>query len=86
MLWVYSPTGYGDDFVAWLEAISNGNPHLITLAFGVLFPVVHSGMASLRAAGERVVGARAWRVLFACASLPLSYSWIVYFIAHAHDG
>ena len=32
------------------------------------------------------MGARAWRVVFASCSLPLAYSWIVYFIAHAHDG
>ncbi len=33
-----------------------------------------------------MVGARAWRVIFAFPSLCLAYSWITYFIAHSHDG
>jgi len=87
VLWVYPPTGYGDDFVHFLETdVAHGNPHLVTLAFGAIFPVVHSGLAALRPAGERLVGARAWRVIFAFPSLCLSYSWIAYFVAHAHDG
>jgi zeta-carotene isomerase len=86
VLWIYSPTGYGDDFLAWLDTLARGNSHLVTLAFGLIFPVVHSGLASLRSKGEQIVGARTWRVIFASASLPLAYSWIVYFIAHAHDG
>lgn len=86
VLWVYSPTGYGDDFVAGLESLCGGNSHLVTLAFGIIFPVVHSGLASLRPLGEKVVGARTWRVIFAFPSLCLSYSWITYFISHAHDG
>jgi len=86
VLWIYSPTGYGDDFVAALEALCGGNSHLVTLCFGILFPVVHSGLAALRSRAEPIVGARAWRVVFASASLPLAYSWIVYYIAHIHDG
>jgi len=86
VLWIYPVTGYGDDFVAWLERSCNGNSHLVTLAFGLIFPVVHSGLASARPFAERIVGARAWRVIFASCSLPLAYSWIVYYIAHAHDG
>ena len=31
-------------------------------------------------------GERLWRVIFAWCSLPLAYSWIVYYIAHVHDG
>jgi zeta-carotene isomerase len=87
VLWIYPPTGYGDDFVSFLENdVAHGNPHLVTLAFGVIFPIVHSGLASLRPFGEKIVGARTWRVIFAFPSLCLSYSWIVYFISHAHDG
>lgn len=86
VLWVYSPTGYGDDFLAFLETIAGGNPHLVTLIFGIIFPIVHSGLASLRPWGEQIVGARAWRVIFAFPSLCLSYSWITYFISHSHDG
>ena len=86
VLWVIPSTGYGDDFVAALEGIAGGNPHVVTLLFGLIFPLVHSGLASLRAYGEPLVGARAWRVLFAWCSLPLAYSWIVYFIGHIHEG
>lgn len=86
VLWIYSPTGYGDDFVAALESLCGGNSHLVTLAFGIIFPVVHSGLASLRPHAEKLVGARAWRVVFASCSLPLAYSWIVYYISHVHDG
>mmetsp|Transcript_18506 Transcript_18506/g.30286 ORF Transcript_18506/g.30286 Transcript_18506/m.30286 type:complete len:388 (+) Transcript_18506:113-1276(+) len=87
VLWIYPPTGYGDDFVSFLENdVAHGNPHLVTLAFGIIFPVVHSGLASLRPLGEKIVGARTWRVIFAFPSLCLAYSWIVYFISHAHDG
>ena len=86
VLWIYPPTGYGDDFVHFLETLARGNSHLVTLFFGVIFPIVHSGLAALRPAGERIFGARTWRVVFAFPSLCLAYSWIVYFIAHAHDG
>jgi zeta-carotene isomerase len=86
VLWIYPATGYGDDFLAWLEGAVGGNSHLVTLAFGLIFPAVHSGLASLRPYGERVVGKRTWRVIFAWPSLCLAYSWIMYFIAHAHDG
>lgn len=86
VLWIYSPTGYGDDFIAALESVCGGNSHLVTLCFGIIFPVVHSGLASLRPYATKVTGERLWRVIFASFSLPLAYSWIVYFIAHAHDG
>lgn len=86
VLWVYPATGYADDFLHSLETVTGGNSHLVTLAFGIIFPIVHSGLASARPFGERIFGARAWRVIFAFPSLCLSYSWITYFIAHAHDG
>mmetsp|Transcript_16491 Transcript_16491/g.29778 ORF Transcript_16491/g.29778 Transcript_16491/m.29778 type:complete len:397 (+) Transcript_16491:48-1238(+) len=87
VLWIYPPTGYGDDFVYFLETdLAHGNPHIVTLLFGIIFPIVHSGLASLRPYGEQLVGARTWRVIFAFPSLCLAYSWIVYFISHAHAG
>ena len=86
VLWIYPGTGYSDDFLATLEGIAGGNSHLVTLMFGIIFPIVHSGLASLRPYGEKVVGARVWRVIFAWPSLCLAYSWIVYFISHCHDG
>jgi zeta-carotene isomerase len=86
VLWIYSPTGYGDDFVAALEALCGGNSHLVTLSFGVLFPLVHSGLAALRPWARQYTGERLWRVIFASFSLPLAYSWIVYYVGHVHDG
>eukprot|EP00967_Tisochrysis_lutea_P146496 scaffold276652_cov36-Tisochrysis_lutea.AAC.1 len=86
VLWIYSPTGYGDDFLAALEAACGGNSHLVTLCYGIIFPIVHSGLASLRPYATKITGERLWRVIFASCSLPLAYSWIVYFISHAHDG
>ena len=58
VLWVSPATGYGDDFVAFLEARC-GDSHGVTLAFGLLFPVVHSGLAALRPLAEPVVAGRA---------------------------
>ena len=43
-------------------------------------------MAGLRPYAEEVVGARAWRVVFAVVSLPLALSCISYFINHCHEG
>lgn len=43
----------------------------------LIFATVHSGLASLRDMGEKVIGARAYRVLFAGVSLPLAVSTIV---------
>lgn len=86
ILWVLPSTGYGDDFIAVLERAAQGNPHTVTLLLGLIFPTVHSGLAALRTSGEKLVGARAWRVIFAFPSLCLAYSWIAYFISHSHDG
>ena len=49
VLWVYPPTGYGDDFTAYLESLTVGsnkmdsqaNSHGVTLLFGLIFPLVH---------------------------------------------
>lgn len=87
VLWVIPATGYSDDLIHTLDVhVAGGNSHLVTLSLGLIFPFVHSGLASLRPYGERVVGARMWRVIFAFPSLCLAYTWITYFIAHAHDG
>ena len=86
VLWIYPATGYGDDFVAALEQLCGGNSLGVTLCFGVIFPIVHSGLASLRPWARQFTGERLWRVVFASCSLPLAYSWIVYYIAHVHDG
>lgn len=42
-----------------------------------IFALVHSGLASLRDTGEKLIGERAFRVLFAGLSLPLAVSTVV---------
>lgn len=43
----------------------------------LIFAIVHSGLASLRDVGEKLIGERAFRVLFAGTSLPLAVSTVV---------
>ena len=50
------------------------------------FATAHSGLAALRPRGERLIGARAYRVLFALVSIPLATILIVYFFNHRYDG
>lgn len=45
----------------------------------LIFAGVHSGMASVRDTAEKVIGERAYRVLFAGLSLPLAVSTVVSF-------
>ncbi len=52
----------------------------------LVFVTVHSGLAALRPWGEERIGARAYRVLFALASLPLATILIIYFFNHRYDG
>ena len=60
--------------------------HGIMLALLLLFAIAHSGLAALRPWGEKIIGARAYRVLFALVSIPLASGLIIYFIAHRYDG
>lgn len=50
---------------------------VVMLIILFLFALVHSGLASLRGAGEKLVGERAYRVLYAASSLPLAVSAVV---------
>jgi len=67
-------------------------PSWLTPSHGIMaamlfgFALAHSGLASLRPRGEALMGARAYRVLFALVSLPLAVTLIVYFIGHRYDG
>lgn len=47
------------------------------LILTIIFAIVHSGLASLRDSGEKLIGERAFRVLFAGISLPLAVSTVV---------
>ncbi|KAI3421764.1 NnrU domain-containing protein [Psidium guajava] len=82
-----SPSGLGLG-KAFMDSVSglSDSPEVVMLLLTLIFAVVHSGLASLRDAGEKVMGARAYRVLFAGISLPLAVSTVVYFINHRYDG
>ena len=50
------------------------------------FALIHSGGAAIRASAEKLIGARAWRLLFAAASIPSAVLMIGWFLAHRYDG
>ena len=50
------------------------------------FAVIHSGGAALRVKAETIIGARAWRLIFAFASIPSAIILVGYFLAHRYDG
>ncbi|XP_074565413.1 15-cis-zeta-carotene isomerase, chloroplastic [Curcuma longa] len=85
ILWISPSTGFG---AAYIDAVSglSESPEVVLLMLVFIFAVVHSGLASLRDSGEKLIGERAFRVIFAGISLPLAVSTIVYFINHRYDG
>lgn len=85
VLWINPSTGYGTAFISAVSGISE-SPEVVVLILVLIFAVVHSGLASLRDTCEKLIGERAYRVLFAGVSLPLALSSIVYFINHRYDG
>jgi len=86
--WILPSGPHGGDL--FLESIQSvmgtTDPAVTVFAMLSFFAVSHSGLAGLRTYAEPVVGARAWRVLFAVVSLPLALSCISYFVNHAHEG
>jgi zeta-carotene isomerase len=84
-IWLDPNTGYGGAFIDALYSLSS-NHEVVMVAILVIFALVHSGGAGLRAQGEKLIGERAYRVLFAGISLPLAVSAVVYFINHRYDG
>lgn len=85
----FLPSGphMGDSFLSLVQGvIGTAAPDATIFALLIFFAVSHSGLAGLRPYAEEFVGARAWRVLFAVVSLPLSLSCISYFVNHAHEG
>lgn len=60
--------------------------HYIMLGLLLGFAIAHSGLAALRPWGEKKIGPRLYRILFALVSLPLAVVLIVYFINHRYDG
>ncbi|GAB5034946.1 15-cis-zeta-carotene chloroplastic-like [Nannochloropsis oceanica] len=85
--WINPATGLGDEYIQYLNEIVPGHSSEAVIAVLLtIFGVAHSGLASLRPWAEEVIGARAWRVIFALVSLPLASSAIIYFINHRYDG
>lgn len=77
----------GDEFVTFVQSLAGTTDPAVTVALElVFFAIAHSGLAGLRPYAEEIVGARIWRVIFACVSLPLALSCISFFINHAHEG
>lgn len=66
---------------AWLTP-----SHFVMAGMLLIFATAHSGLASLRSQGEKILGARGYRILFALVSIPLAVILIVYFINHRYDG
>lgn len=60
--------------------------HFVMFALLVGFAIAHSGLAALRSRGEKLVGARLYRVFFALVSIPFATVLIIYFINHRYDG
>lgn len=60
--------------------------HFNMMALLIGFAIAHSGLAALRPRGEKLMGARLYRVLFALVSIPFATLLIVYFIRHRYDG
>lgn len=60
--------------------------HLIMLGLLLGFAIAHSGLAALRSWGEKQIGPRLYRVLFALVSIPAATGLIIYFFNHRYDG
>ena len=58
----------------------------VMLGLLLVFALLHSGGASLRAWGAERIGERAWRLLFAAVSIPSAVVVVAYFLAHRYDG
>ena len=65
---------------------STHHSSIVMLLLLILFAVIHSGGAALRTRAEAVIGARAWRLIFAAASIPSAVVLIGWFLAHRYDG
>ncbi|NEQ96118.1 MAG: hypothetical protein F6K30_05245 [Cyanothece sp. SIO2G6] len=60
--------------------------HFVMAGLLLGFAIAHSGLAALRPWGERKIGARLYRVLFALVSIPFATVLIIYFFNHRYDG
>ncbi|OCQ93091.1 hypothetical protein BCD67_06005 [Oscillatoriales cyanobacterium USR001] len=60
--------------------------HLVMMGLLLGFAIAHSGLAALRPKGEKLIGPRLYRVLFALVSIPFATVLIIYFFNHRYDG
>ncbi|CAL2228120.1 unnamed protein product [Prunus armeniaca] len=74
--WIDNSTGFGKPFVDAVSELSDSK-EVVMLILILIFAIFHSGLASLRDTGEKLIGERAYRVLFAGTSLPLAVSTVV---------
>ena len=65
---------------------SHHHSSLVMLGLIIIFAIIHSGGAAIRSRAEALVGARAWRLIFAGLSIPSAAVLIGYFLAHRYDG
>ena len=85
VVWIDPSPGLGSSFTGIIESLA---PTSEVAILDILFVcgVIHSGLAYLRPYGEELMGARAYRVMFALISLPLAVAAVVFFINHRYDG
>lgn len=98
-VWIDPTTGYADEFLSLIRSL-DATPEVVITLLLLIFGISHSGLAALRpqghcalyfmrdndCPGERLMGARAYRVLFALTSLPLAALTVGYFINHRYQG
>jgi zeta-carotene isomerase len=85
IVWIDPSHGLGSSFTGLIESLAPTS-EIAILEILFVFGVVHSGLAYLRPYGEELMGARAYRVMFALISLPLAIAAVVFFINHRYDG
>ncbi|KAK9836414.1 hypothetical protein WJX84_002540 [Apatococcus fuscideae] len=85
VVWVDPNTGVASRALQASSQLTQ-SPELTMLAIYLVFALIHSGGASVRASCEQVIGARAYRVIFAALSLPLAMLAVVYWVNHRYDG
>lgn len=81
-VWIQPGSGLAEDYLKAVETFTNNNTEVTIVALLGIFALFHSGLAALRPKGEELIGARAYRVMFALISLPLATVPIFYFINH----
>ncbi|KAK8567037.1 hypothetical protein V6N13_110115 [Hibiscus sabdariffa] len=73
-VWIDNSTGFGKAFIDAVSTLSD-NHGIVMLALILIF-----------AMGDKFLGKRVYRVLFAGVPLPLAVSTVVYYINHRYDG